>query len=953
MPHDLPKAYDPAAIETRWAEYWVAEKLFTTEASASGDEAQPKFTLLLPPPNVTGRLHMGHMLNHTEMDIMVRYFRMRGAETLWLPGTDHAGIATQLMVERQLASEGKNRREMGRDKFLERVWTWKEQYGGAINDQMKRIGDSVDWGREYFTMDDHLSKAVREAFVRLHEEGLIYRGNYIVNWCPRCVTAISDLEVVHEDTNGKIYEIRYPVAGSESEFIVVATTRPETMLGDTAVAVNPSDERYKHLHGKKLRLPLMNREIPLVLDELAKPEFGTGAVKVTPAHDPNDFEAGLRQKLPQITVMDELGRMNENAGAYAGLDRFEARENVLHDLQEQGYLVSIKDHQLAIGKCDRCKTIVEPRLSTQWFVAVNKRPNNGGMSWAEAAIAAVEKGYIRFTPENYKTIFLQWMENIHDWCISRQLWWGHRIPVWYCASCNEPTVARETPTKCAKCGGSDLTQDADVLDTWFSSGLLPFTALGWPDKTPDLQKFYPTSLLITGFDILFFWVARMIMMGCHFMHPPHRPMALPVGNESGEEMGDKLMGAINGSAPGYAEIALRESVPFREVYIHSLVRDAERQKMSKTKGNVVDPIEVIGKYGTDAVRFTLASMAAPGTDIAFSETRTDSYRAFANKIWNAARFIFMNVDRAEQDGLYSLAEFKKTSRSGKGLQGFKAVNLDDHWIASRFNRVTKEIHEALADYRFHEAAHVVYHFFWGEFCDWYIEMVKPRLQAGGDDAKTALQNVLTVFEGALLLLSPFMPFITEEIWHAVYDGAPPKKSIALMAYPLTDDSQVSTESETAMAILQDLVVSVRNVRTELKISPKEPLEIEVFAGDDIRESFEENREAVNRLANVGSMKFVSESLSKQANSRSTARFEVRVVYEQQIDVKAERERLTKLVEKREQLVKSAQAKLENEAFLAKAPAQVVEGLRKQLEDNKVILENAKSALEELNKKYPE
>ena len=932
MPHDLPKAYDPAAIETRWAEYWAKEKLFTTESSASGAKTQPKFTLLLPPPNVTGRLHMGHMLNHTEMDIMVRYHRMRGAETLWLPGTDHAGIATQLMVERQLASEGKNRRDMGREKFLERVWTWRDQYGGAINDQMRRIGDSVDWGREYFTMDDHLSHAVREAFVRLHEEGLIYRGNYIVNWCPRCVTAISDLEVVHEDTHGKIYEIRYPVAGNESESIVVATTRPETMLGDTAVAVNPSDERFRHLHGKKLRLPLMNREIPIVLDELAKPEFGTGAVKVTPAHDPNDYEAGLRQNLPQITVMNELGRMNENAGAYAGLDRFEAREKVLHDLQEQGYLVSIKDHQLAIGKCDRCKTIVEPRLSTQWFVAVNKRPENGGMSWAEAAIAAVEQGHIRFTPDNYKTIFLQWMENIHDWCISRQLWWGHRIPVWYCAGCSEPTVARETPAKCSKCGGTSLEQDADVLDTWFSSGLLPFTALGWPEKTPDLEKFYPTSLLITGFDILFFWVARMIMMGCHFMHEPHRPTE--VGGDDAKSDSAKL----------------RESVPFREVYIHSLVRDADRQKMSKTKGNVVDPIEVIGKYGTDAVRFTLASMAAPGTDIAFSETRTDSYKAFANKIWNAARFIFMNVDRAEQDGLYSLADFKKTTRSGKGLPGFKAVNLDDRWIASRFNRVTKEIHEALAEYRFHEAAHVIYHFFWGEFCDWYIEMVKPRLQQGGDDAKTALQNVLTVFEGALLLLSPFMPFITEEIWHAVYDGAPPKKSIALMAYPSADESQISTESETAMAILQDLVVSVRNVRTELKISPKEPLEIEVFAGDEIRKSFDENREAVQRLANVGSMKFVGESVAKLANSRSTARFEVRVVYEQKVDVEAERERLTKQIEKLAGQVQNAETKLGSEGFTSKAPAHVVEGLRKQFEDNKLMLEKAKTALAGLESK---
>jgi valyl-tRNA synthetase len=653
--------------------------------------------------------------------------------------------------------------------------------------------------------------------------------------------------------------------------------------------------------------------------------------------------------------MNELGKMNENAGPYAGLDRFEARERVLHDLQEQGYLVSIKDHQLAIGKCDRCKTIVEPRLSTQWFVAVNKKPKHGGMSWAEAAIAAVQQGHVVFTPENYKTIFLQWMENIHDWCISRQLWWGHRIPVWYCSGCAEPTVARETPAKCPKCGGTALEQDADVLDTWFSSGLLPFTALGWPDKTPDLEKFYPTSLLITGFDILFFWVARMIMMGCHFMHEPHRPTAL------------------GGDDRTSASAKLRESVPFRNVYIHSLVRDAERQKMSKTKGNVVDPIEVIGKYGTDAVRFTLASMAAPGTDIAFSETRTDSYRAFANKIWNAARFIFMNVDRAEQEKLWSVAEFKESSRSGKGLQGFTAVNLDDRWIASRFNRVAAEIDQALAEYRFHEAAHVVYHFFWGEFCDWYIEMVKPRLQqglanekdggagkgsdekrnvtlGGGEDAKTALRNVLTVFEGALLLLSPFMPFITEEIWHAVYDGAPPKKSIALMGYPVSDATQISAESETAMAILQDLVVCVRNIRTELKVSPKEPLEIEIFTSDDVRAIFERNREAVQRLANVGTMRFAAQSVSKQSNSRSTARFDVRVVYEQKIDVAAERERLSKQIEKLSAQVQGAESKLGSEGFLGKAPAHVVEGLRKQFQDNKLLLEKAQSALMELSTK---
>ena len=583
MPHELPKAYEPGAIEARWAEYWVREKLFHVETPAEGD-TRPVFTLLLPPPNVTGRLHMGHMLNQTQMDIVARWHRMRGFVSLWLPGTDHAGIATQMMVERQLLKEGKKRREMGREKFIERVWEWRREYGGAILDQMKRLGASVDWGREYFTMDDNLSHAVKEVFVRLYEDGLIYRGKYIVNWCSDCGTAISDLEVKHEDVAGKLYEIRYPVVGGvagKEEFITVATTRPETMLGDTAVAVNPKDERYLHLHGKNVMLPLMKREIPIIADELAQPEFGTGAVKVTPAHDPNDFEAGLRHNLPQIEVIDEHSKMNANAGPYAGQDRFAARAHVIEDLAEQGFLVGTKDYTIALGKCDRSGTIVEPRLSTQWFVKI--------APLAARAIEVVEKGYIRFTPENYGQIYLNWMRNIHDWCISRQLWWGHRIPAWYCTNqdCKEVVVAREAPAACAKCGGK-LEQDTDVLDTWFSSGLLPFTTLGWPETTRDLDVFYPNSLMITGFDILFFWVARMIMLGCWFMMPPHKP----------------------GASAGSEEDALRASVPFREVYIHALVRDADRQKMSKTKGNVLDPIEVIGQYGTDATRFTLAATAA-------------------------------------------------------------------------------------------------------------------------------------------------------------------------------------------------------------------------------------------------------------------------------------------------------------------------------------------------------
>jgi valyl-tRNA synthetase len=925
MPHELPKAYEPGAIETRWAEYWVQEKLFHVETPAPGD-SRPVFTMLLPPPNVTGRLHMGHMLNQTQMDILVRWHRMRGFITLWLPGTDHAGIATQMMVERQLAKEGKKRREMGREKFVERVWEWKREYGGAILDQMKRLGASVDWGREYFTMDENLSRAVREVFVRLYEEGLIYRGKYIVNWCPRCETAISDLEVKHEEVAGKLWEIRYPVIGTgTNEFITVATTRPETMLGDTAVAVNAADERYAHLHGKKVLLPLMKREIPIILDEIAKPEFGTGAVKITPAHDANDFEAGKRHNLPQIDVMDLHARMNENAGPYKGLDRYAAREAVLADLREQGFLVGEKDYTLPLGKCDRCGTAVEPRLSEQWFVKIEPL--------AKKAIAAVESGEITITPENYKQIYLNWMYNIHDWTISRQLWWGHRIPVWHCGACQDVIVARETPAKCPKCGSAKLEQDTDVLDTWFSSGLLPFTTLGWPEKTRDAQVFYPTTLLITAYEILFFWVARMIMFGCHFMEGHEQDAAIK-------------------QASGWAE-KKNDSVPFRNVYIHALVRDAERQKMSKTKGNVLDPLEVIGQYGTDATRFTLASMAAPGTDIAFSESRTAGYRNFANKIWNAARFMFMNVDRVEP-GLRP-GGTTEVGPPHAGIAGFDAQTLEDRWILSRFNRAARDVNESLQTYRFDEAANRIYDFFWAEFCDWYIELIKPRLsfEEGADTgaARVACANLVNLFEASLRLLHPVMPFITEEIWHAIYDGKPPLKSIALAAYPSAEEAQIDLGAETNMAVLQDLIVSVRNLRAELKVEPKVKVPIEVFAHEpEIRAMIEENLRTIllDRPANVEKITFVESSLGKLPGARSTSRFDVHAVYEKKIDVAAERERLTKELEKIEKQLTSAQARLGDERFLGKAPAHVVEGLRKQAEEATILRDKIVAKLKEIS-----
>lgn len=923
MSHELPKAYDPSILEERWARYWVEERLFDIATPEDTDETRKKFTMLLPPPNVTGRLHMGHMLNQTEMDILTRWHRMLGETAVWVPGTDHAGIATQMMVERQLEGEGTNRRSLGREAFVERVWKWKCLYGRAILDQMKRLGASVDWSREYFTMDDRLSVAVKECFVRLWEQGLIYRGAYIVNWDPAIQTAVSDLEVEHEERLGKIYHVRYPLADGTGS-IVVATTRPETMLGDVAVAVNPTDERYTGVIGRMVRLPLSGvnggseREIPILADDWAKPEFGTGAVKVTPAHDPNDFAIGQRHGLPNLTILDETANVALPGSPYDGMERYAAREKMLEDLRERGLLVEVKEHTLSIGLSQRTGVVIEPRLSQQWFIRIQPL--------ADKAIEAVDKGYIRFTPDQYRKTYDEWMKNIHDWCISRQLWWGHRIPAWHCTKCGEITVARETPTACGKCGASELTQETDVLDTWFSSGLLPFTVFGWPGAegsdglTQDLAEFYPTELLVTGFDILFFWVARMIMLGCHFMSD----VPMPDGSKR----------------------TLKDAVPFREVYIHALVRDADRQKMSKTKGNVIDPIEIVTKYGTDAVRFTLASMASPGTDIAFSESRTEGYRAFANKIWNAARFLFMQVDRAREAG-YNVSMLG----SGTIPELPEDTPLETRWIFGRLNAVCGEVERALTDYRFDEASAAIYQFFWGEFCDWYLELIKLRLEFGEGTERNAttaltLASLVAVFEAALRLLSPFMPFLTEELWHALYEGEPPSKSVALTRYPQAKDFAADEASVAAMATLQDLITTVRALRKELGVPEKESAPIRLHGESRVLALADANRDMLARMARVSDVEFATETLSG-GNARATASFDVAVVYERQIDVSAERERLTKELGKLEKGLTAAERQLGNEAFMAKAPAHIVDGLRKQAAETRMLHEKAKTALDAL------
>jgi valyl-tRNA synthetase len=897
MPREIAKAYDPKKIEPRWAECWVKEELFKADPTAPG----LVFSIAIPPPNVTGMLHIGHMLNHTEIDILTRWHRMRGYNTLYLPGTDHAGISTQRVVVRQLAHKGIHYRDLGREEFVKRVWQWKEESGGTIQRQMKQIGESCDWSRERFTLSPELSRVVREVFVRLYEEGLIYRDRRMVNWCPGCRTVLSDLEVIHEEKQGHLWYIRYPVKGSQ-EFLVVATTRPETMLGDTAVAVHPEDERFKHLIGKKVVLPLMNREIPVIGDEMVDREFGTGAVKITPAHDPNDFEAGKRHGLAIIDVMTDDAHMSENAGPYQGLERFAARKKIVEDLEAQGLIEKITDHINAIGHCERSRTIVEPRISTQWFCSMKKL--------AEPAIAAVERGEIQMIPENRREEYFHWMRNIRDWTLSRQLWWGHRIPAWHCQNCSAVIVSREDPPECPKCGSEKLEQDPDVLDTWFSSGLWPFSTLGWPEDTPDYRKYYPTSLLITAYDILFFWVARMIMLGLH----------------------------------------LTGKLPFRAVYLHSLVRTASGEKMSKSKGTGLDPIALNDQYGTDAMRFCLASMAAPGTDICLSDDRLGGAKAFANKIWNAARFLFVNLDKFEQGGttLEELAAPEIREKAPYAYQG--TVPLVDRWLFARLADTVETVDEALETYRFHEAAQAVYQFFWGDFCSWYIEWVKPELQQEDRARATvAWKNLFAGFDAALRLLHPFMPFLTEELWHQLPQktGA---KSIALDRYPEAREQWADDEAVHEYAIVQEIIQALRTIRAEMKLDPRKTMAAEFFSQDaGVRNIVEANRDAIVHQAILSELRVVAgKSPQGGGGLQSTALFDVRVPYSADAtDLAAERVRLKKEMEGLQKAITSKENQLGNETFRSKAPEKIIQQMEAALAGQRIELQKLSERLGQL------
>ena len=882
---ELEKSYTPKGVEEKWYEYWLAGKFF--EADPASD-AEP-FSIVIPPPNVTGSLHMGHALNATLQDILARWKRMCGYSVLWVPGTDHAGIATQNVVERQLASEGLDRHQLGREEFIRRVWKWKAEYGGRIIHQLKRMGASCDWSRERFTLDEGLSRAVIEVFVSLYEQGLIYRDNRLINWCPRCRTALSDIEVEHEDFEGKLTYIKYPLTDGSGQ-ITVATTRPETMLGDTAVAVNPEDERYREFIGKKISLPLTGRQIPVIQDPAVDPAFGTGAVKVTPAHDFNDEAIAKRQNPPLdfITVIGPEGRMTDNAGTpYAGMDRYECRKAVIRDLEKAGLLDKQEKYSHSISQCYRCKTVIEPLSTLQWYVKIKPL--------ASEAVDAVRRGDIRIIPKPWENTYFAWMENINDWCISRQIWWGHRIPAWYCGSCDEVIVSREEPSRCRKCGSAVLRQDEDVLDTWFSSALWPFSTLGWPDMTPELKKYYPTSVLVTGFDIIFFWVARMIMTGLKF----------------------------------------REEVPFRDVYIHALVRDSSGQKMSKSKGNVIDPLLMIDQFGTDAFRFTLAAFAAQGRDIKFSEERVEGYRHFVNKLWNASRFILLNAGEA---GLPDGADFR-------------GLDISSKWILSRLSAAADEVNTALDDYRFNDAAGSMYHFIWHELCDWYIEMVKPVLYGETEDREkeAARGCLLFVLEKTLRLLHPFMPYVTEEIWQHI-PGKSQKSggSIMVAGYPRALPRDEGAEKE--MSVIMEAVMGIRTIRGELNLSPSRELKVflKTHAGEST-DVLQRNLTYLQKLAKADIAE-IGESVAKPRGSAAQVKsfLDVYVPLEGLLNVELEVDRLKKEEAKVDQTLALLNRKLLNEDFVRKAPEEVV---LKEKEKHEECLRKKERIRDHINKLY--
>jgi valyl-tRNA synthetase len=829
---------------------------------------------------------MGHALNNTLQDILIRFKRMDGFDALWMPGTDHAGIATQNVVERQLAAEGKDRHALGREAFIQRVWEWKAASGGHIITQLKRLGCSCDWSRERFTMDEGLSRAVREVFVRLYEEGLIYKGDYIINWCPRCQTALADLEVEHEPTDGHLYHIKYPLADGEGG-VTVATTRPETLLGDTAVAVNPEDKRYRKYHGATLRLPVLGRLIPVILDSYVSLEFGTGALKITPAHDFNDFEVARRHDLPAVKVIDEAGIMTAAAGKYRGLDRFACRAQILKDLQADGLLVKVEPYTVPVGHCYRCKTVVEPLVSKQWFVAVQ--------TLAAAAMAAVEDGRTRLIPPNWDKSYFDWMTNIKDWCISRQIWWGHRIPAWTCSSCGRTIVSREDPTACPQCGGSDLVQETDVLDTWFSSALWPFSTLGWPTATPELKRFYPTSVLVTAFDILFFWVARMMMMGIHFM---------------GE-------------------------VPFREVYIHALVRDPEGQKMSKSKGNIIDPLEIMDRYGTDAFRFSLAAFAAMGRDVRLSEERIAGYRNFANKVWNACRFTFMNLEGFDPG-------------APAGAAAATPRTTVEAWIMSRLQRVIRETRTSLESYDFDQAANVLYQFIWHEFCDWYLELIKPQLYDKEDAAarRHCQAVLLTVLSAILRLLHPFMPFITEEIWQKL-PGA--RDSIMVAPYPQPDPQFHHPEAEAEMNLVMATITAIRNIRGEMNVPPATQVEVFLHSPEaGAIEALSRHQQAIKILGRVQELHCNDAGGPPRAAAKAVVdKVDIFMPLTGIIDFNEEAKRLDRELEKLGKEVSQAQRKMSNEDFLAKAPAEVVQKEQAKLQTQTEKLHKLKTHRERI------